>query len=83
MFTRIKKYILQILSRLFNHEGFRRYFANTGWMFFGRVFNLSISFLVGVWLARYLGPANYGLFSYVIGFVGIFSFLASFGIDIL
>lgn len=66
---------------ILNHDGFKRYFANTGWMFFGKVFSISLSFLVGVYIARYLGPANYGLFNYVISFVGLFSFITSFGID--
>jgi len=64
-----------------NNEGYKRYFENTGWMFGGRVFTLGISFFVGVYIARYLGPANYGLLNYVISFVGLFAFLASFGVD--
>lgn len=50
-------------------------------MFGGRFISLGISFFVGVYIARYLGPANYGLLSYVTSFVGLFGFLASFGID--
>ena len=32
-------------------------------------------------MARYLGPANYGLLNYVFSFVGLFGFLTSFGIE--
>lgn len=64
-----------------NHGGFRRYFKNTGWMFFGQMTSLIISFFVGVWLARYLGPENYGKISYVVAFVGLFSFIANLGVD--
>ncbi len=63
------------------HTGFQKYLRNTGWMFFGRIFTLGISFFIGIYIARYLGPSNYGLLSYVISFVGLFSFLTSFGID--
>ena len=63
------------------HAGFQKYLRNTGWMFFGKFFTLGISFFIGIYIARYLGPSNYGLFSYVISFVGLFGFLASFGID--
>ncbi len=69
------------IKEIWNHAGFQKYLKNTGWMFFGRVFMLGISFFVGIYIARYLGPSNYGLFSYVISFVGLFGFLASFGID--
>lgn len=62
-----------------NHDGFRRYFANTGWMFFGQMFSLLVSFFIGAWLARYLGPENYGVLSYVVAFVGLFAFMADLG----
>ncbi len=63
------------------HEGFKRYFANTGWMFFGQMFSILVSFFVGVWVVRYLGPENYGIVSYVLAFVGLFSFVAGLGVD--
>lgn len=66
---------------ILNHEGFRRYFKNTGWMFFGQMFSLLVSFFIGAWLARYLGPENYGVFNYAIAFVGLFSVIAPLGID--
>jgi len=36
---------------------------------------------VGIYVARYLGPEHYGLLSYALSFVWLFSSLASFGID--
>ena len=66
---------------ILNHDGFKRYFANTGWMFFGQMFSLLVSFFIGAWIARYLGPENYGVMSYAIAFVGLFSFISSLGID--
>lgn len=63
------------------HGGFRRYFANTGWMFFGQMFGLFLSFFIGVWVVRYLGPENYGVLSYALAFAGIFSFIAGLGVD--
>lgn len=66
---------------ILSHEGFRRYFKNTGWMFFGQMFSLLVSFFIGAWLARYLGPENYGVFNYAIAFVGLFGVIAPLGID--
>lgn len=37
--------------------GFKKYFVNTGWLFFERIIGMSITFFVGVYVARYLGPA--------------------------
>jgi len=64
-----------------NHDGYKRYFANTGWMFGGQMFSLLMSFFVGAWIARYLGPENYGVLSYSLAFVGIFGFVATLGVD--
>lgn len=68
-------------KEIWAHQGFQRYFKNTGWMFFGQMTSLLISFFIGVWLARYLGPENYGVISYVVAFAGLFSFIASLGVD--
>ena len=37
--------------------------------------------LVGIWVARYLGPAQFGLFSYAIAFTALFSSIAKLGLD--
>src|SRR5574344_2906955 len=66
---------------ILNHDGFKRYFANIGWMFFGQMFSLLVSFFIGAWLARYLGPENYGIFNYAIAFAGLFVFVAPLGVD--
>lgn len=72
---------LSYIKEKWSHAGFQRYLQNTGWMFFGRFFTLGVSFFIGIYIARYLGPSNYGLLAYVTSFVGLFTFLASFGID--
>ncbi len=66
---------------IWDHVGFQRYFKNTGWLFFGRIFSLAVSFFIGVWLARYLGPEKYGILNYSIAFVGIFAFISTLGLD--
>ncbi|MDD5068347.1 MAG: flippase [Candidatus Pacebacteria bacterium] len=61
-------------------DGFKKYFMNTSWMFFGQMFYLLMTFFIGAWVARYLGPTNYGIANYVFAFVGIFGFIANLGI---
>lgn len=63
------------------HVGFQRYFKNTSWTLFGRIFSLGISFFTTVYVIRHLGPENYGLLTFSISFVGLFSFIAGLGID--
>ena len=80
-FKSIEKIIPSKWHWILSHDGFRRYFSNTGWMFFGQMFSLITSFFIGAWLARYLGPSNYGIFNYALAFAGLFSFIAPLGID--
>lgn len=61
--------------------GLKRYAANTLWALFSRVTSIIVAFFVTIYLVRYLGPENYGQLSYAISFVGLFSIIASLGID--
>lgn len=63
------------------HEGFKRYSKNTGWLLAARIVTFAVSFLTVAFVARYLGPENYGKLSYAQSFVAIFSIFASLGID--
>ncbi len=63
------------------HAGFQRYFQNTGWVFFARLGSMVVSFIATAYIARHLGPTNYGQLSYAVSFVSIFSFIAVLGID--
>ncbi|NNL22293.1 MAG: oligosaccharide flippase family protein, partial [Ignavibacteriaceae bacterium] len=50
----------------FSSSSFKKYFANTSWLFFERVLRIIISFVVVIYVVRYLGPKDFGLYSYVI-----------------
>ncbi len=63
------------------HQGFQKYFQGIGWMFFTKIAGMVISFLTTAYIARNLGPTNYGELSYAISFVSIFSFISVLGID--
>ena len=55
--------------------------ANVGWLFFDKVLRLGVGLLVTAWIARYLGPEQYGVWSYAIAFVALFGTFASLGLD--
>jgi O-antigen/teichoic acid export membrane protein len=81
LFNLIKKITPTKWHSVLDHEGYKRYFANMSWMFVGQMFSLVVSFFIGAWIARYLGPENYGVLSYSIAFVGLFGFISSLGVD--
>ncbi len=54
---------------------------NLFWAVVGKVTTLLGSLFVGVIIARYLGPEQYGLMNYVISYVQLFQIIAVFGLD--
>ncbi|MCI4412120.1 MAG: flippase [Thiotrichales bacterium] len=69
------------LTALKNHAGFIRYFKNTSWMMAEQFLRIIAGLLVGIWVARFLGPEQFGLFSYVLAFTAIFGGIAKLGLD--
>jgi O-antigen/teichoic acid export membrane protein len=55
--------------------------SNTGWQFADSILRMLVGLSVGVWLARYLGPEQFGLLNYAMAFGVIFSALATLGLD--
>lgn len=53
------------------------------WYFLEKVIRLIGAFLIGAWVARYLGPEGYGALAYALALVAVLGFLGSFGIESL
>lgn len=73
--------VITKIKNLKNDKGFMTYFKNTSWLFSEKILRIFLGLFVGVWVARYLGPEQYGLFSYAQSFVVLFSALATLGLD--
>ena len=58
----------------------RQILDNASWLTFNRLARLGVGLVVGVWLARHLGPSQFGMYSYVLALVAIFAALGSLGI---
>jgi len=69
------------LTALKNHAGFNRYLKNSMWMIGEKFLRILSGLFVGIWVARYLGPEQFGLFSYLIAFTAIFAGIAKLGLD--
>lgn len=70
-----------LINSVIKHDGVRRYASNTSWMLSEKLLRLISGVLVGIWVARYLGPQQFGVFSYVLAFVALFSSIAKLGLD--
>lgn len=73
--------MLNKLKSLPNHQGFMRYFKNSAWLLGEQMLRMIAGVLVGIWVARYLGPEQFGIFSYVAAFSALFSSIAKLGLD--
>jgi polysaccharide transporter, PST family len=59
--------------------GFKRILSNTGYLFGEKVFNMGLSLIVGIYVARYLGPDDYGIWQYAQSLVALFTAIAGLG----
>ena len=67
--------------RILAHAEFMKYFYNTSWVMFDNILKLTLGVFVGAWVARYLGPDNFGLFNYALSFSSVFIIFSGLGLD--
>ena len=72
---------LKDFQSLIKQEGFIRYFKNTFWLLFERILRILLGLFIGVWVVRYLGPEDFGLFSYVNSIIYFFIVISTLGLD--
>ena len=58
-----------------------KFVNNTSWILAGQVIKLLIAFVINVFTARYLGPSNDGLISYVSSYISFFTAIVGFGLS--
>ena len=71
---------LTVVIQKFSPE-LRKIISNIGWLFADRVLRMGVGLIVTAWVARYLGPQQFGLFNYAGAFVSLFGVLATLGLD--
>ncbi|MEG3924093.1 flippase [Microcoleus sp. D3_18a_C4] len=63
--------------------GLRQVLSNIAWLFTDQILQMGLGLFVGLWVARYLGPTQFGLLNYAIAFVSLFSSVATMGLGTL
>ncbi len=59
----------------------RKVIGNTAWLMVDRIVRMGLGVVVSVWIARYLGPAQFGSLSFAIAFVALFGTISTLGLD--
>ena len=76
------KYLPRFLrDKLSDRHRLQSILGNSTWLLADKAVRMGVGLVVGVWLARYLGPERFGRFNYAIAFVALFSPIAIFGLD--
>jgi PST family polysaccharide transporter len=61
--------------------GLRKIMRNMGWLMMDRVVRMGMGLFVGVWVARYLGPTQFGSLNFALSFVALFGTLTTLGLE--
>jgi len=70
-----------ILRRIEGRPNLVRIIDNMSWLFFDKALRMGVGLFVGVWIARYLGPEQYGLLNYAMAFVALFGAFSTLGLQ--
>jgi PST family polysaccharide transporter len=70
-----------IRKRIEHRPDLLKILDNIGWLVLDKILRMGIGLFVGVWLARHLGPEQFGQFNYAIAFVGLFAAIAGLGLN--
>lgn len=70
-----------IFKKLEGRAVLQKVIGNTIWQISDKMLRMLVSLVVGVWAARYLGPANFGLLNFAIAFVALFAPIADAGLQ--
>jgi len=54
---------------------------NISWLFYDKIIRVLGGLLIGIWVARYLGPNDFGVLNYSIAYVAMFMLFVKLGLD--
>ena len=68
-------------QRLLGRNNLVAILQNSGWLLLDKMLRLALGLLVGAWVARYLGPTQYGELAYVLAYIAFFQTVTTLGLD--
>ena len=81
--------VKNVLRKILPPDLFKRIFSpsnllvikNSAWLFLEKIVRLLIGVVVGAWVARYLGPSQYGQLAYALAYIAFFQAIVNLGFD--
>ncbi len=66
--------------RIAQSPGLLKILGNIGWLSLDKALRMGVGLFVGVWVARYLGPEQFGQLSFAMAFAALFGAIANMGL---
>jgi O-antigen/teichoic acid export membrane protein len=70
-----------VQARLHGRADLLAIVQNSGWLIFDKILRIGLGLVVAAWVARYLGPAQFGELAYILAFIAFFQAVTSLGLD--
>jgi polysaccharide transporter, PST family len=70
-----------LMEKIRSDTPFKKIIYNTSWLLADRIIRMGVGVIVIIWIARYLGPEQFGIYNYAIAFVALFTALSTLGLD--
>ena len=74
---------MNLVQKIQQRRGIRDSLSNIGWLSGDRLLRMFGAVVVGMLVARYLGPSQFGLLNYGIAIYGLFNVISNLGLDAL
>ena len=82
MITSLLKYLpASLWARIEHRHNLLKILDNSGWLVGDKILRMGMGLFVGVWVARYLGPEQFGLLNYAMAIVALFGSVAGLGLS--
>ena len=79
-FPRLTHAVSRADAWLTGRPNLKKIAGNAFWLLVEKILRLGLGLGLGIWLARYLGPEQFGMLNYAIAFVAIFGTLSGLGL---
>jgi len=77
----LKSTISSLLMEMRARSGLKDILKNSGWLFLDKAVRAILGLLVWAWVARYLGPSQFGELSYYLALIAIVQVITTLGMD--
>lgn len=71
----------KFISQIQSWDSFEDALKNSGWLFLDKGIRAVLGLLVGAWIARYLGPSQFGELAYYLAIIAILQSVTTLGMD--